>query len=70
MLNQNARPKFGAKKKTETYYSTVQAYIRSLQPTKTLRQIAEMLNQAGYRSPTDKPFSRQTVANFMRSRSI
>lgn len=70
MLAQDARPSFSGKKKTDSYYMTIEAYIRSLQPTRTLRQIADSLNQAGFRSPTDKPFSRQTVANFMRSKKI
>lgn len=70
MLNQEARPQFGAHKMQPAYYSQVAAFAQSLRPTKTLRQIAEMLNAAGYRSPTGLPFDRQRVANFMRSRSV
>lgn len=70
MLNHDARPAFAAKKKQPDYYLSVQAFVQSLQTTKTLRQIAELLNQAGYRSPTGLPFDRQRVSNIMRSRSV
>lgn len=70
MLNPQARPAFASKKMQPAYYAQITAYVQSLQPTKTLRQIADLLNQAGYRSPTGLPFDRQRVANIMRSRSV
>lgn len=70
MSTLNAKPAFAAPKKLPIYYTTVRSFINSLRPTTTLRAIAVMLNQAGYRSPTDKPWSKQTVANIMRNTSI
>ena len=63
-------PSFGGKLKTDDYYTTIRAYIQSLRTTTPQRQIAGMLNSAGYRSPTGKPFNRATVSNFLRKRSI
>jgi hypothetical protein len=70
MGNQNMAPSFGGKLKTDDYYTAVTTYIQSLRRTTTQRQIAAMLNSAGYRSPTGKPFVRSTVSNFLRKRSI
>jgi hypothetical protein len=70
MLNQNATPGFGQKLKTPDFYIQVRAYIESLRNTTTHRQIASLLNQAGYRSAAGKPFCRQTVANFLRRTSL
>jgi len=70
MSAQDAKPQFGGRKKAPDYYIAVRAFIASLQSTKTLRQIAEMLNQANYRTPTGLPFDRQAVANVKRSRSV
>jgi len=70
MLNQQARPAFAAKKQHPDFYVQVQAYVRSLQATKTLRQIADMLNASGSRSPTGLLWDRQKISNVMRSRSV
>jgi len=70
MSTLDTKPQFGGRKKQPAYYVQVQAFIASLQPTKTLRQIAELLNQANYRTPTGLPFDRQAVANVKRSKSI
>jgi len=70
MGNQNMTPSFGGKLKTPDYYAAIQAFIQSLRSTTPQRQIATLLNQAGYRSPTGKPFVRSTVANFLRKKSI
>jgi len=70
MGNQNLAPSFGGPLKTPDYYTTIRAYIQSLRTTTPQRQIAGMLNSAGYRSPTGKPFNRATVSNFLRKRSI
>lgn len=70
MINQDARPAFAARKKKPEFYLQVQAYVRSLQSTKTLRQIADMLNASGSRSPTNALWDRQKLSNIMRSRSV
>lgn len=70
MGNQDAVPAFGKPRKTPDYYAAVTAFITSLRTTTPQRQIAGMLNSAGYRSPTGKPFNRATVANFLRKKSI
>ena len=70
MTNQDIKPTFGGRKKAPSYYVAVLAFVQSLQPTKTLRQISELLNQAGYRTPTGLLFDRQAVANVKRSRSV
>lgn len=70
MGNQDAIPAFGKPLKTPDYYVQVRAYLESLRGTTTLRTMALMLNQAGYRSPAGKPFCRQTVANFLRRTSL
>lgn len=70
MLNAQARPAFASKKMQPDYYRQIQSFIKSLQATKTLRQIADLLNQAGYRTPTGMLWDRQRAANIMRSRSV
>jgi len=70
MDHQNAIPGFGKPLKTPQYYTQIRAYIDTLRPKATLRTIADSLNRAGFRTPTDLPFSRQTVSNFMRNTSI
>jgi len=70
MGNQNLAPSFGGKRKTDDYYAAITAFITTLRSTTPQRQIAAMLNSAGYRSPTGKPFVRSTVANFLRKKSI
>lgn len=67
MSTQNAKPAFGKPKKTPEYYTQVRIYINALRDTMTLDAIASLLNQAGFKTPTDKPFSKQTVANIMRN---
>jgi len=67
MSTQNARPAFGKPKKTPEYYAQVRTYVNALRNTMTLDAIASLLNQAGFKTPTDKPFSKQTVANIMRN---
>jgi len=70
MYAANVKPTFGGRLQDPSYYAAVTAYIKSLNNTTTQRQIAAMLNSAGYRSPTGKPFVRSTVANFLRKRSV
>ena len=70
MSEHNAKPAFGKPKKQPQYYTQIQIFINSLRDTMTLDAIATLLNHAGYRTPTDKPFSKQTVANFMRNTGI
>jgi hypothetical protein len=67
MAHQDAKPKFGGRLKTPSYYAEVRAYIGALRDTKTLRNIALMLNSAGYLTPSGKPFTKQAVSNFLRS---
>lgn len=68
--SQKARPGFSARLRTPDYYATTRTYIESLRATTTMRDIASMMNRMGWTSPAGKPWVRQTVMNFMRSRSI
>lgn len=70
MAHPDAKPTFGGKLKQPAYYSEVRAFIESLRDTKTQRHIALMLNSAGYRTPTGRPFDRQGVANFLRNTAV
>jgi hypothetical protein len=68
--SQKARPAFASPLRTPDYYVQTRAYIESLRATTTMRDIASMVNRMGWTSPAGKPWVRQTVMNFMRSRSI
>jgi hypothetical protein len=70
MINQQARPQFGKPLMVPAWYATVTAFVESLRPTTTQRNIARLLNDAGYRTPTGKPWDRQGVANFLRKKSV
>lgn len=70
MSTQNAKPAFGKPKKQPDYYVQVRVFINSLRDKMTLDAIATLLNRAGYRSPTDKPWDKQKVANIMRNTAI
>lgn len=63
----NAPPSFGGKKKTAAYYATVRTFIHTLRSTMTLAAIAVQLNRAGYQTPMDLPWCKQSVANVMRN---
>ena len=70
MSTQNARPAFGKPKKEPAYYTQTRVFINALRDTMTLTAIATLLNQSGHRTATDKPWNKQTVANFMRNTAI
>ena len=63
----NARPGFGVKRKTETYYELVNQTIASLRATKSLRIIADMLNSQGLTTPRDMAWTRERVSTYLRS---
>ncbi len=69
MSTQYARPAFGAPKRTADYYIQTRAFIESLRSTTTMREIATLLNRAGYTTPTGKQFKRQDVMNALRKQS-
>lgn len=70
MGNQQAKPAFGQRKRSNDYYLATRAYIDSLRGTTTLRDIASMMNGMGWTSPAGRPWVKQTVANFVRSKNI
>jgi len=66
----SVRPGFGMPLKAPVYYAEIRAYTETLRSTKTLRQIAVLLNSAGYSTPTGKAFTKQGVSNFLRSTAV
>lgn len=68
-MSQYARPAFSAPKRTPDYYIQCRAFIESLRSTTTMREIASLLNRAGYTTPTGLQFSKQTVLNMLRKKS-
>jgi hypothetical protein len=65
-----AKPAFGGKKKTNQYYEACNGIINVLRSTSTLRTIAQHLNSAGFRTPSDLIWDRQRVATYLRSTAI
>jgi hypothetical protein len=63
----NARPGFGAKRKTEAYYQLVNQTITPLRATKSLSVIADTLNSLGLATPRGMAWSRQRVTTYLRS---
>jgi hypothetical protein len=70
MANLNAIPVFGKPLKSPEYYERTDALINALRPYSTLRQVAEHLNSAGYRTPSDLEWHRMHVANYVRQRGL
>lgn len=66
----HAKPAFGGKKKTDQYYDAVNGIIKVLRSASTLRTIAQHLNSAGFRTPSDLIWDRQRVATYLRSTAI
>lgn len=64
------KPQFGGRRKGSYYYERINAIITPLRQVATLRLIAEQLNAKGYRTPTEQPWNRQRLANYLRSASI
>jgi len=67
MDNYNARPGWGTRRKTETYYQHVNETISSMRATKSLRIIADMLNSQGLTTPRDMAWTRERVSTYLRS---
>jgi len=66
-MSHNAPSAFGKPKKTETYYQQVRTFVHALRSTMTYAAIAVQLNRAGYTSPMNLPFCKQSVQNIMRN---
>jgi hypothetical protein len=62
-----ATPRFGGPLNNPHYYVEVSAIVRHMRPTSTLRKICHQLNAFGYRTPTGLEFTRDRLANFIRT---
>jgi hypothetical protein len=62
-----ARPGFGTPKQLPQYYVSVSSIVSVLKPYSTLRTISGHLNGQGFRTPSGMKWSKQAVANFIRS---
>ncbi|RNF30683.1 hypothetical protein NM04_11215 [Massilia aurea] len=69
-MTDKAAPAFAGKLRTESYYITTDATIRSLRRTVTNREMAERLNAKNMTTPSGKVWDRQRVAQYIRSRAI
>lgn len=67
MNEHDARPGFGTRRKTATYYELVNQTISSLRATKSLRTIADALNSQGLTTPRGMFWSRERVSTYLRS---
>ncbi len=65
-----AIPQFGGRLMTPAYYQAVASIIGVLRPASTLRTIAHHLNGAGFTTPTGLAWTRDRLANYLRSTSI
>lgn len=61
------KPGFGTPLQTPQYYSNVSDIVSILRPYSSLRVIANHLTAQGFFTPTGKTFTKQHVANFIRS---
>ena len=70
MSVQNARPTFGGRLKTPQYYSEINGVLRVLRPYSTLAVMAQHLNSQGWKTPTDKPWTRSLVSQYLKNNDI
>jgi len=66
----NAKPQFGGRRKTSDYYKAVNAIIAVLREHSTLKTIAEHLTAQNFRTPTDKPWTRDRLATYLQTNKI
>ena len=62
-----ARPQFGGKLNVDSYYREVNAVIKVLRPTASLRIISEHLNGQGFKTPTGLDWNRDRLANHIKT---
>jgi hypothetical protein len=65
-----AQPRFGGKRNVDTYYEAVTNVVRHMRPTSTLRAICYQLNAFGYKTPSGLEFTRDRLANFIRTAAV
>jgi hypothetical protein len=63
-------PSFGGKLNNPAYYTTLNSILSELRPMSSLRTIAHHLNAAGHRSPSGLTWTRERVANYLRSATL
>jgi hypothetical protein len=66
----NARPAFGSRRCIPAYYEAIGSVLTVLRPIATLQTIAHHLNNAGFSTPTGKPWTKQRVATYLRGAEI
>lgn len=59
-------PSFGGRTRPERYYTLISAAIAELRPATSLREIAEILNRQGLRTPRDFEWTKTRVVAFIR----
>lgn len=65
-VHNKLNPSFGGRTRPELYYSQVSAAIAALRPATPLREIAEILNNSGLRTPRDLTWTKTRVVAFLR----
>jgi len=63
-------PSFGGKLQSAEYYVGVNAIIATLRKMATIRTIADHLNRAGFVTPTGLSWTKDRLANYLRSTSV
>jgi len=59
-------PSFGGKARPEDYYRAVSAAIAALRPATPLREIANVLNREGLKTPRNLDWNKTRVVAFVR----
>lgn len=62
-----APPAFAGRQNTPDYYKKIGAIISVLRGKSTLRTIADHLNGAGFKTPSDMEWTRTRVADYIRN---
>ncbi|MBQ5939866.1 recombinase family protein [Massilia sp. AB1] len=63
-------PSFGGRTRPEAYYAFISSAIAALRPATPLREIAEILNRDGLKTPRNLDWTKTRVVAFLRDNRI
>lgn len=66
VASNQARPAFGGRLKTAEYYAGINSIISVMRGVATMRTMANHLTAAGFLTPTDLPWNRARLNNYLR----
>jgi hypothetical protein len=70
MSSMHSIPSFGRPLRSSDYYELVDGLISTLRPHSTLRAVANHLQAAGLRTPSNLDWTRMRVAQYVRNRKL